>query len=957
MRYGNGQNYRIRGFSTNVGSQSVSHDFFTALEPTDNYNLERITLALGPNALLIGVGNPQGVAVTTTKRAQLEKRKTSVQVQVDSEGSNRFSIDHNQPLIADKLALRVNLLQDKAREFRQYEGRNQERMTLGMTAKPFADTTVRVNYERYSVDNNAAPLRTYFNSGVIRWLAAGKPTIEFLPNGQLWTANRAYVDANGNRIPVAPGVVDADGFVDAATDFNTGTALTQIGGHQLTWVTGLGLANPMVNMRYQGNLANAIFNGVSHGNYQTMDPWDALGLKKNTNLNGGTWEDAGNQQNGNWTQFMVEQKLANNLYLELAGNVAIYNQSLDPGSFIQVGVDPNRYLPDGSVNPGYLVPFANNSANQFRPWWGKNTEYRATLSYDLDLTEKNRWFGSHSFAGLYQDSTNQSREDISRVMNAGSVNVTGNGWNADALNGVHSLTSRAYFLNGNVPVLPDEHQILKNIDLLNSYGNFIGATANERAPINLAPQLFLPGRWNRATDESISLGWQARWWDSRLITVVGYRSDDTESFAALAGNDTRSVALPEINGSDTILTKRYWAPSDTLFFDDQPNIAANGISRTYGAVFHALPWISLTYNQSNNFLPVGNASWVNAFNEPAPNSEGATKEYGVRFNLLDDKLAISLTKFRTSADDQARNANGSAAGSRNAIARLRDNYKTLGDSHFQDLLDLRGYTVEPGDLSDTWSYTAEGYEMNLTYNPSRDWRIAVSGSINTNKLGDHLLALNEWVRTDTKFTGLGTWRNYASELNKVAAGQKSTFFDLDPTNPTHVAQAAADALYINQQVDAQENLLVNDQALTGITTSSAGKYALNGLITRVFNEGRLKGWTVGGNFRWRSGGNIGYEDIFDASGNPSGVIDISKPLTGEQIWDIGAMVSYRRKLTEKIDMRVQLNVQNLPNFQDPVIVKMAYDTNAYNGTPNEIIPVIWELRRPRKYVLTTSFEF
>ena len=71
MRYGNGQNYRIRGFSTNVGSQSVSHDFFTALEPTDNYNLERITLALGPNALLIGVGNPQGVAVTTTKRAQL----------------------------------------------------------------------------------------------------------------------------------------------------------------------------------------------------------------------------------------------------------------------------------------------------------------------------------------------------------------------------------------------------------------------------------------------------------------------------------------------------------------------------------------------------------------------------------------------------------------------------------------------------------------------------------------------------------------------------------------------------------------------------------------------------------------------------------------------------------------------------------------------------------------------
>jgi len=962
LRYGNGQTYRIRGFSTNVGSQSMSHDFFSALEPTDNYNLERITLALGPNALLIGVGNPQGVAVTTTKRAQTTKQKTSLQFQADSDGSARLSVDHNQPLFRDKLALRINLLHDKAREFRQYEGRNQERMTLSLTAKPLPNTKITVNHESYTVNNNVGSLRTFFDSSVIRWLASGKPTIEFLPAGQAWTTARSYVNAAGNPIPVAVGAVDAnrDGFVNSPLEFDPKVALVQTTGHSLTWVAGLKLVNPMINMRYQGSMQNAIFDGTNSGNFQSMNPWAALGLEKNINLNTGTWDDPSNQQHGRWTQFLVEQKLAQNLYLELAGNGAVYHQHLDPGFATAVTIDPNRYLPDGSLNPGYLVPYANNVPTQYRPWLGKNNEYRATLSYELDLTKRSRWLGLHNFSTLYQDTKNITTEDLMRVMNAGSVNLpvtTANGWNADALNGVHTLNTRAYFLNGNVPVIPDEHQIIKNLAVLNSYKTFVGATANEQAPIDLQPELFLPGRLNQFTDKTISLGWQARWWSNRLVTVVGYRSDKTKTYAAPAGSTTRNVALPQITGSDTVLTKRFWAPSDTLSIVEPANIIANGISRTLGAVFHALPWVSLTYNQSTNFLPVSSATWVNAFGVSAPNSEGATKEYGLRFNLLQDRLSVSLTKFSTAANDQARNANGNAGGSRNIIARLRANYKSLGDSHFQTLPDLGGYPIEPGDLSDTWSYQADGYEMNLTYNPSRDWRLALSGSINTNKLGAHLLALNRWVKTDTLYTGLGSWRKYATELNKVAAGQPSASFDLNPANPVHVAQATADALFINQQADAQELLLKNDQALTGITTSSAGKLALNGLITRVFNEGRLKGWTVGSNFRWRSGGSVGYEDIFNSAGNPTGLFDTSKPLYGKPIWDVGAMLSYSRRLSNKVNLRVQLNIQNLPNWQEPIVVKKTYDTNAYNGTPNALVPVVWELRRPRKCVLSTTFDF
>ncbi len=955
MRFGTGQSFSIRGFNTNAGNQSISHDFFTALEPTDNYNLERITLSLGPNALLIGVGNPQGTAVTTTKRAQLQRRKTEVQTQADTNGSRRVAIDHNQPLIKDKLGFRLNLLHDEARDFRKYEGKNQDRLTVSISAKPWADTKLTLNHENYSLGTNASSLMWGFDGSALRWAAAGKPTIEFLPAGQQWTATRPYVDARGNRLPVAPGVVDADGFVDARTDFDPNLALAQATGNQQTWIVGLNLANPMVNTRYQGQLGAATFGGQSSPSYQSKDPWTTLGLSKSTNLNGGTWDEPSSKQHGRWTQLLFEQKLAAGLFLELGGNLALYHQSLDPNNFTNVTIDPNRYLPDGALNPGYLVPYNENAQMQFRPSKNRSAESRATLSYELDLTRRHRWLGQHNFSGLFQVSRSDAEQDLARIFNLATVGLpAAGGWTNDAVSPTNLLRTRVYFVNGNVPIMPDSNQVFRNLGLLNSYGKLLGATANEQAPINLSRQSFLNAIKSKFTSDAISLGWQAKWFGGRLVTVAGYREDNTESFGI---PNRRTTVNPAIPGAAADPLRQFFDPAKDIPYNANPSIIANGISRTYGGVYHALPWLSLTYSRSNNFLPVPNASWVDALGQPAPNSVGQTVDYGVRLSLWQGKVALGVNRFETSADNQARNANGSVGGTRNILARLRTNYKIPGDPYFQDLGESGAYPVDTGNVSDTWSYVADGYEMNLTYNPSRNWRVALSGSINTNKLGAHLEVIGAYLYTDSKFQGLGTWKKFASELRKVEAGQASSIFRLDPTSPTAQAQAAADALYLEQQVSAQEKGYLDDQALSGVTTSRSGKYALNGLITRVFHDGRLKGWTVGGNYRWRSPGNIGYERVPNAAGAPVGIIDVARPLLGKEFWDLGAMVSYQRRIFGTVNLRTQLNIQNLPNWQTPRLVRSDYDTNAVYGTTNALVPVLWELRRPRNYVLTTTFEF
>lgn len=953
MRFGTGQSFSIRGFVTNSGNQSISHDFFTALEPADNYNVERTTLSLGPNALLIGVGNPQGTAITTTKRAQLQRRRTEVEFQADRWSSGRVAVDHNQPLWRDRLALRLNLLHSMKREFRRYEGQNQDRATVGVVARPFSGTTLTLNHENYSLHSNVSSLMWGFNGAALRWMAAGRPTVQFLPAGQQWTATRAYLDARGDRIPVAAGVVDEDGFVDARTDFDPKLALNQLAANSPRYVVGLGLANPFVNLRYQAQLASATFGGSASGNYQSRDPWQMLGLRKDTNLNGGTWDDPSQKQHGRWSQLLLEQKIADGLYLELGANLARQHLNLDPNNFTVVDIDPNRYLPDGSLNPGYLVPYNDNSQMQFRIQDNRAEEYRATLSYQLDLTRVHRWLGTHSFAGLYQDSRSIASQDLTRIYNVATVGLpSSGGWSNDATNQTNVMSTRVYFLDGNVPILPDSVQLSKLLS--QPPGRYLGATANEAQAVILRRLSFLAPQKSRFTNETWSTGWQGRWFGGRLVTVAGLRRDDTASYGI---NATRDVVVPEISGAATDPLKRYFTPAAQVPFTAQPAVTAEGLSRTTGAVFHALPWLSFTYSRSGNFLPVSNASWVDALGRSAPNSKGRTEDIGLRLSLLGGRLALSVSRFETSAANQARNANASVGGTRNILARLRDNYKTPGDPNFRELAGPGMYPIDTGNVSDTWSYVAEGYEMNLVFNPSRNWRMAFSGSSNTNRLGTHLAALGEYLYTDSRFQGLATWRTFAAELNKVAAGQRSSLFALDPANATARAQAQADALYITQQADTQERVYQDDAALTGVTTARSGKYAFNGLVTRVFTEGRLKGWSVGGNFRWRGAGTIGYRRLPDATGAPAGRIDVGRPLRGTDFWDIGAMMAHERRIFGRVNLRLQLNIQNLPNWQEPRLVKSDYDTTGIYGATNAIVPVLWELRRPRNVVFTSTFSF
>jgi iron complex outermembrane receptor protein len=954
LRGGTGQSYSIRGFTNtgNGGRQTLSHDFFHSFETSDNYNLERLTLARGPNALLIGVGEPQGAAITTTKRAQLQQRKTQVHAQFDRWSSNRVALDHNEPLIKDRLALRLNLLHGQKREFRRNEGANQDRLTLGVTARPLAHTTITINHENYSSHRNIVPLAWAFDSGVLQWLANGRPTVDFVSQGQSWaTANRSFVDANGNRIRVAPGVASPDGFVRTAADFNPRGALTQNNAQQVVYIAGLNLANPVVNMRFQGVMQNNVFNSIA----QPYDPWALYGLRRDANLNGGTWDRPEQRDHGRWTTLFIEQRLLAGLYLELAGNLGRHQRRYSPEAFNILKLDVNRYLPDGTLNPGYLVPFGD-VLGQMRDEISTSEQMRATLSYEVDFARVHRWLGRQSLSALAQTTRNNSDTNIMRHFNLATIGRVGTGWSGDAVAAVNNLRGRAYFVNGEVPELPDQNFFAENLAQINSHGRMIGATANEAAPINIALRQHLNAAKSRFAHDSLSFGWQSWWLKNRLVTVAGYRWDGTKSYVP---ETVRGYIDPAIPGAATDPLKRYYTSSVEVPLLPVPSVDTAGVSRTFGAVFHALSWLSLNYNRSTNFSPVADASWRNYQGDSAPNSTGQTEDYGVRLSLLGGRLAIGVNRFVASANDQARLANQFRAPLNGILNRLRTNYKDFGDSHFVPMDTPASPVANLVDnVSDTWSYRATGYELSITLNPSRHWRMAFTGSENSNVLGTHLASLGRYLNTTAPFEGLATWQKFSSELRKVAAGQRSTSFDLNPADPAARSQAAVDALYLEQQTALAERTYLDELAIEGITTSRNGRYAFNGLVTHVFpKEGRLKGWSVGGNYRWRSAATIGYERRRDAAGVPSGSIDPSRPLQGEAYWDVGAMLAHERRIFRNVTLRTQLNVENPFDWSKPRLVASDYDTNGVLGPANVIVPLRWELRRPRNFIFTATFGF
>lgn len=393
---------RVRGLS----SADSTRDFFSTGVPLDSYNVERVEISRGPNAMLFGLGSPSGIINSSLIKGDLRRTKTELQYRTDQYGSYRGSLDHNQVLAKDKLALRFASVYDKA-YYRIEPSFNQtQRGFLTGTYRPFRDTTVRASAEWAQVDSNRPRINPPVDNYTL-WWRIGRPAYN-LTNGTialLGTPTLADpINATGGRnANVLVTGVGTSGGTNNMTLVYSDPNSSQLG---IPGTTAVGFRSGQIaNVRRNATGAlvadgpvgvadmTRILNQVIHvgqptqnfyKNPQLTDP--AIYDFHHHMLDGpNKFEWAG------WKTFNVT--LEQHFLERRAGiEIAWDRQNLDQGNVLPLSsasaytirVDINTHLPNGQPNPNFGRPMTTGFQSQIQSAADADTG-RATAYYNLDL--------------------------------------------------------------------------------------------------------------------------------------------------------------------------------------------------------------------------------------------------------------------------------------------------------------------------------------------------------------------------------------------------------------------------------------------------------------------------------------------------------------------------------------------------------------------------------------------
>ena len=144
------QSLSLRGLSTGA---TLRNGFFPATSSgvayTTNFDLERVEVVSGPQALLYGAGGGGGVVNYTSKQAMFNAAPaTTLLLQIDKYGHKMGTLDYN--IGGKKFAVRAAFTNQQVGARRDFIGGDMVGGYLQLAARPVKNTTVRVEYEATS---------------------------------------------------------------------------------------------------------------------------------------------------------------------------------------------------------------------------------------------------------------------------------------------------------------------------------------------------------------------------------------------------------------------------------------------------------------------------------------------------------------------------------------------------------------------------------------------------------------------------------------------------------------------------------------------------------------------------------------------------------------------------------------------------------------------------------------
>lgn len=686
---------------------------------------------------------------------------------------------------------------------------------------------------------------------------------------------------------------------------------------------------------------------------------------------------------------------------------------------VRLFVDPNTKLLNGDPNPYYGAPYLQDwQADDFsRP--ETNNNLRALLAYELDLTRKEGWLsnlGHHRFLALgsqQRQENNNLRYRLSfdggdpRFLPApGNLTLAGNGRNSWAGNA--AAIARYYYVgqggaNG---------VVTKGIPAVNAPG--LGGPENaplrfydwttqsySTANMNFDHNLFFAGGGFGVTQkqtESSSFAWTGYLWKDRLIPTFGWRKDKLR----ISQNNRTGILADQlysngfgVEGADQVQGPPVYfeGTTKTLGGTFRPFQGWSGIEQRAdsGNFFaSALRGLSLYYNKSDNFnAPSTLQSNFFRVQNPVPTGEG--KDYGVGLSLFKNKLVVRLNWYEET-NENAPSAAGSTPAGRvvridtqsardwaTAVVRIRsgenpsvagwgnsgNNTTTPLTSAQQDqiaaLYGLPFDWPQGANIQPTESNVSKGKELQLTYNPSRNWTMKLTAGQQKASYSKSVKEIQDWLNVRMPF-----WQNlkatdlapeYIKADGTVLRLQNywtGTGFSSDATStatgPTTAGTGTPEQTFGSIVTPEFFRL----RGLENTNSANLREWSASYLTNYTFTQGKLNGFAVGGVLRWSSNAVAGYYGLTDPStySHPAPGLssiaypDLNKPIYTPAVTNLDLFVSYTHKF-QKVRMKVQLNVRDVTESGGLLATQFNPDGTAAG----------YRIVDPRTWFVTTTFDF
>lgn len=427
---------RIRGLAAADNAQ----DYFITDIPWDSYNIDRIDIQRGPNAILFGLGSPAGIINASLHNAEF-RDFGSVDTSTGSYGSVRGSLDLNQVIFPDMLAIRLDGLWDKT-EYEEQQAWNQDKRFSGalrFDPKLFKDprfhTSIKFKFESGDINaDNPRSLPPY--DSITPWFAPANTASANGGLGKLAIPNGYVLGSSASTyFPYLSGYANQQQpiwFIDGASNqlyqiwggyVNTG-ALNAAGVPQGAGVNLIGqkYADAFSDVASFSQYAvNANLPGAQYGQYRDKSLTDPSVFDFYNNLIDGPTASEfqrWHSYNIDFTQTFWDDRLGveatydRQKFIE-GGQSLLNNPTLDIDilqNFSDLVIGPNNATNSAAANPNFGRPFVAGGPGYGQSYQSDRKTLRAQLYGELrasDFFGENSWLttilGKQRFNGVYSD--------------------------------------------------------------------------------------------------------------------------------------------------------------------------------------------------------------------------------------------------------------------------------------------------------------------------------------------------------------------------------------------------------------------------------------------------------------------------------------------------------------------------------------------------------------------------